>query len=75
MRIYLFARAVGTLSRLVVVPGSVERHELVARALAVVHFIAFFDVDFVQFDGAAGFAGHQDLRSHQLSCSKTIQHH
>ena len=68
VRIYLFTRAVGTLARLVVVPGSVERHELLARALAVVHFVAFFDVDFVQFDRTAGFAGHQDLRRHQLSC-------
>jgi len=68
--VYLFAGAVGALTGLVVVPGPVEWHELVALALAVVHFVALFDVDLVQLDGAAGLAGHEDLGRHQLSCNE-----
>ena len=55
---YLLPGAVGTLSRFVVVPSTVERHELFSGAFSVVHFVALLDVDLVHLDWATRFAGH-----------------
>ena len=57
----LFAGTVGALPGLVVVPGSVEGHELVASALGVVHLVALLNVDLVHLDRAARLTRHQDL--------------
>ena len=53
---------VGTLPCLAVVAGPVERHELVALLVLVVHLVPGRDGDLVHLYRTAGLAGHQDLR-------------
>ena len=58
------------MARVAVVLRPVERHERVAFAILVVHFVAFVDRNPVHLDGATVFGGHQDFRAHDLPCKR-----
>ena len=64
--VLLLPRHVGTLPRLAVVAGPVERHELVALLVLVVHLVPRRDGDLVHLYRTPGLAGHQDLRRDNL---------
>ena len=64
---YLLARAVGALTSLLVVVGTMEGHECVPFAFGVIHLVALFNFDSMHLDGTAKLGGHEDFGTDHLA--------
>lgn len=69
---YLLSGRVRALAGFPVVTRPVERYRFTALALVVVHLVAFFDFDLMNFYRATAFAAHYDFGAHHLTCARLV---